>query len=59
MLVAEMDQEAGTALVKYNYESAPFPWVFGFWVSLGVKAGSAALLPSAAFRAAWCCECSW
>ena len=35
ILDAEMDQEAGTALVKYNYESAPFPWVFGFWVSLG------------------------
>ena len=35
MLGAEMDQEAGTALIKYNYESAPFPWVFGFWVSLG------------------------
>ena len=35
MLGAEMDEEAGTALLKYNYESAPFPWVFGFWVSLG------------------------
>ena len=31
ILGAEMDQEAGTALIKYNYESAPFPWVFGFW----------------------------
>ena len=29
MLGAEMDQEAGTALIKYNFESAPFPWVFG------------------------------
>ena len=28
-LDVEMDQGAGTALVKYNYESAPFPWVFG------------------------------
>ena len=35
MLDAEIDQETGTALIKYNYESAPFPWVFGFWVSLG------------------------
>ena len=32
MLGAEMDEGAGTALLKYNYESAPFPWVFGFWV---------------------------
>ena len=36
ILGADMDQEAGTALIKYNYESAPFPWVFGFWVSLGL-----------------------
>ena len=29
MLDAEMDQEAGAALVRYNLKSAAFPWVFG------------------------------
>ena len=29
VLDAEMDQEAGAALTRYNYESAAFPWMFG------------------------------